>query len=248
MNPIKEIQDKKLNSTLKLTTGEKIKEVKKEVKDYKQKLQDYGIKNKTRKTIENKEQEIRNQKIKQGEKQALNILIKEFAPTSIVTYKTLNQICEDYKLVISSISNYNKAIPDENIEDIDAFFTRLKKIDQKLLKQLKAKQNFKFTFDDEGWKEFISEWNPIISSDEMFKIAAPKTHFKFDENYEKIGNEIAYLNSPKLKWKPKLNTIKSVQLDPIVFLPIKFLNKVFCIIITAWDKEADDSRILSKIK
>ena len=247
MNPIKEIENKKLNSTLKLTNGEEIKKVSKEVKDYNQKLKDYGIQNKTRKTIEKKEQEIKNNKLKQGEKQALNILIKEFAPTSIVTYKTLDKICEDYNLVISSISNYDKAIPDENIEDIDAFFTRLKKVDHELLKQVKAKQNHKFTFDNKGWREFISVWNPVISSNEMFKIAAPKNHFKFNENEEKIGNEIAYLNSPKFNWKPKLNTIKSLQLDPIVFLPIKFLNQIFCIIVTAWDKEADDSRILSKI-
>jgi hypothetical protein len=51
---------------------------------------------------------------------------------------------------------------------------------------------------------------------------------------------------PTYNYKFKVNKPKP-QLDPIVFIPLRFMGKLYCIVVTAWDKVADDSRILSKL-
>lgn len=246
MNPIEKVKKQKLINAPLAIESKKIDE---EVQQYKDKLKDYGINNSTRKKIDEgfKNQEEIKKEI--GEKSALNILIEAFAPFSIVTYKTLDEVCNDHKLVISSIGNYDKAIPDENIEDIDSFFTKLKTVEHSTLNKIRVIKNNYFSFSEGGYSEgcLVNKYN-LIGSDEMFKIAAPKNHFVIPKNHIKIGNEYSSINEskPKFSYEFKFNR-PNFELDPIVFVPIKFMNKVFCVIVTAWDKVADDSRILSKL-
>lgn len=246
MNPIEKIQERKLKQGAKLLTP---RTVNNEVQEYKDRLQSYGVKNKTVKQINKSLSEINKEKEDIGKQAALDILIKEFSPFSVVEYKTLNDVCKDHKLVISSIGNYEKAIPDENIEEIDIFVDRLKEMDKKVLSKVTACKNESFTFDDNKYLRVTSynEWQDLIGTEMMFKIAAPKSHFSLPKDHIRIGNEYHSIGKiPKFTYTPKFNK-PNFELDPIVFMSISFLNKIYCVIITAWDKEADDSRILSKI-
>ena len=251
MNALQEVKQKELKSKKLLSNSKKIDS---EVYSYKEKLSKYGIKNKTAKSIDNVINKINEEKENVGKKEAINILINTFSPFSIVEYKTLNEVCNDHKLSISSISNYDKAIPDENVEDMDSFIEKLKGMDNSVLSKVKASVNYRFTFDKTRNYFYFkrnTDWNYYdrpIETEEMFKIAAPKSHFDIPKNHTKIGNEYHSLgiDKPKFKYEFKLSK-PTFELDPIVFIPISFLNKIYCVIVTAWDKEADDSRILSKL-
>lgn len=256
MNALQEVKRRELEKK-QLSKQNSIDE---EVTKYKNKLSYYGINNRTAKSIDEKltEQSNKNKILHQNEN--LNELIDIFQPFSIIEYKTLDEVCKDYKLCISSISNYDKPIPDENLIDIDNYVEKLKNMKYVILRNVLAKENDSFTFSIHDYRPLVvpktlSSINDInyystaepIETSKMFKIAAPKTHFDIPNNYDRIGNEYHRIaEKPKFSFTPELKK-PNYDLDPIVFTPIKFFNKIYCIVITAWDKEADDARILSKL-
>lgn len=247
MNPIEKIQKSKLQKAQNLLSPRKADE---EVKSYKNKMESYGFNNKTVKAISNSLTEIEKEKNDIGKKKALDILVESFAPFSVIEYKTLDEVCKDHKLVISEIGNYEKAVPDENLEEIDNFVEKLKSMDKSTLRNFDVKKNNQFTFNNDGYAKMMSnnQWEEVIGTERMFKIAAPKEHFSIPNSYEKIGCEYHNIGVPKAKFTYKPTFHKpTFELDPIVFVTIRFLEKIYCIVVTAWDKEADDSRILSKI-
>jgi hypothetical protein len=241
-----------------------VKQTPTEVKEYKERLSLYGIKNSTRKKIEEHELQKKDQERTVLKEKAINILIDAFTPFNIVSYATLDAVCKDHKLVISGLPMYDKPIPDENLNELDNFVEGMKTIDESLLTKINVAKNNYFTFDSNGNarqmlmypkqsnyfnrhdKEITRE--PGICTSKMFKIAAPDTHFKFPEDSIRVGNEIhrGRVSPPKFKFEFKINK-PNYDLDPIIFMPTFFMGKALCIIITAWDKVADDSRILSKI-
>lgn len=251
MNAIEELKNKKLKE-------ENIKIVKETVVDndvinYKKRLDTYGIRNKTKRKIVESLNKINNTKNKNSEKENINFLINTFKPFNVIKYKDLDGVCKDHNLIISSISNYDKAIPDSNLEEMDIFVDRLKEMDKKTIRSLHVCPNNKFSFDFENsythlfGNDGYYHNKSIIRHNEMFKIAAPNTHFDIPKTYNKIGRECHFLGKkPKFVYKPTLNK-PNFELDPIVFVPIMFLEKIYCVIVTAWDEVADDSRILSKI-
>lgn len=246
MNPVEKVKGKAIKNTPLLLES---KQIDKEVNEYKEKLQTYGIRNSTSKKIEEafKEEEKKKQEV--GKKQAINILVESFAPFAIVTYKTLDEVCNDHKLVIASIRNYDKAIPDENIEEMDSFIDKLKGIDHTTLNKIKVIKNDYFSFEGKAnaWGNFVEGYD-LVGTEQMFKVAAPKKHFAIPKDAIKVGNEYSATtcDKPKFTLDLKINR-PSFELDPIVFIPVKFMGKIFCIVVTAWDKVADDSRILSKL-
>lgn len=221
------------------------KQIDPEVKEYKNKLRNFGIKNSTSKKLDEGIQKVEQVKEESLKKQALNILIKAFAPFSIVSYGTLDQVCLDHELVMANVRNYDRPVPDENLLDMDNFMEMLGMLERDVSDKVTVLRNNYFTFANhrDSGQSLRS-----VDTTKMFKIAAPVDHFEMDKAYEKIGNEFGSMgcSKPAFKYTPKIHKPKP-QLDPIVFMPIRFMNKTFCVIVTAWDKVADDSRILSKI-
>lgn len=242
MNPIEKVKSKALTVTPLLLEA---KQVNPEVKEYKRKLNNYGINNTTSEKLKEGINKIKDDLEVNLKEQALNILIKMFSPFNIVSYATLDEVCKDHKLVIASITRYKEAIPDENILEMDNFMELLKKLPRDITDKVSVLRNSYFTFDQSNGTSYLNG----TDTSEMFKVAAPTNHFQFRKDDERIGNEIGHLNceKPKFKFTPEFKVPERPILDPIVFMPIRFMSRTFCIVITAWDKVADDSRILSMI-
>lgn len=221
------------------------KQVDPEVSEYKDKLNRFGIKNSTSKKLDEGIEKVEKVKEESLRQQALNILIKAFTPFNIVSYGILDQVCVDHELVIASIKNYDRPIPDENLSEMSNFMHMLGMLDRGVAERISVLRNDYFTFANSRDSRHAIRH---VDTKRMFKVAAPLDHFEMDDNYEKVGNEFGSLGykKPKFTYTPKLHEPKP-QLDPIVFMPILFMEKTFCVVVTAWDKVADDSRILSKI-
>lgn len=248
MNPVQKIKKQIITHAPLLLEN---KEVPEEVIEYKERLQSYGISNTTVKKINTTIQEKKDKEVENVKQQAINFLIDNFMPFNIVTYKTLDKVCKDHKLVIAGLNHYDKAIPDDNIEELDIFVDRLKNMDRPLCSKISVISNKYFTFANGRYSHsplFSNIPEHCATTDEMFKIAAPKNHFKIPRGHERIGNEYSSTGvaKPKFNYTFKFHA-PSFELDPIIFMPISFAGKIFCVIVTAWDQVADDSRILSKL-
>lgn len=249
MNPVEKVKSFSLKDEPLLLTE---KTIDPEVQEYKNKLASYGIKNKTVKKIEDsfkKEAETKKEIAKQS---ATNELIRAFAPFKLIEYKTLDEVCKEHGLVIASLAHYDKAIPDENVLELDNFMEALSQMREDITSNIYVRKNTYFTFSAsrDCNVHLLNKKYPELSatSDRMFKIAAPKKHFNIPKGHIKIGNEYsrADYKKPGFKYTPEFN-LPSFEIDPIIFMPISFGSKLFCVIVTAWDKVADDSRILSKL-
>lgn len=222
--------------TLLLVNGEKIKKVEKFKEDL---LDKFGIKNQTSEYLE--------EKLKENKTNcAINLikdnLIKTFGIYKVVEYKDMDQICKEYNLYMTSLSNYSKVIPEENLIELNDFTDNLKNFDKNTLDKLYTYKKGSFLFDFEMNRLHNK---PISKADfsDMFYIMCPKSHIKKSKNNFSIGREINNLrvDKPKFTYKFELNLPEPK--DPIIFLPFKILDSVFCVIVTAWDKVADDLRI-----
>lgn len=224
-------------------------EVPTEVQDYKQKYQDFGINNSTIREITKKENKIETTRFEQKRKviasQVLNLIIDSLFPYKIIRYSILNDIVKDYKLIMSSLSYYDRAIEEENIEELETLQALLsKKFDDFQRLGQAFPRGDKFSFDDTSAVGLGS-----LHFNNYFNIAAPLNHFNFrGDNVLKIGNEIkAFRERPKLIYNFKVNKMTLPFDDPIIYAPFFIdrdsVKELYCIIVTAWDKVADDSRI-----
>lgn len=229
------------------------KELKTEVKGVDKKFEDFGINNETSRRIREKklnlDKEREEVRTKVAQQSVMNLLIQLFMPFKIISYNTLVKVAKDHNLYLSSLSFYNKPIAVENLEELQIF---KEKMHSNIENLSRLKQNFPqgnyFSFDYDNLTSVA-----YIDFKNYFNVAAPLTHFKFVDkwdrpvNVKKIGREIKkFEKTPKFTYKAKLNPGKIVM-DPIIYAPFFYLGKLYAFVVTAWDEVADDSRILSQL-
>lgn len=243
---VNKLKEQKVN-TLLLEQGIAKEEapISKDIKTYKQKLEDFGINNATHSKIKERiaiiDQNNREVKKQVAKVLSLQALTGAFFPYAVIEYKTLHQVCQDYNLFISSLSFYNKAIEETNIDELQTFKDKLAdSVDS--FKGILFPRSRQFSFEEDRATQLTH-----VDFSNTFNIAAPKSHFDFrGEPTLQIGREIKPFElGPKLNYKFKVNMPEPK--DPIIFMPFFLLEKLYCVIVTAWDKEADDKRILSKL-
>lgn len=274
-NPLLEkIEKEKVTNTQLLlpTAPSKItEEVEKEIS----KFEDFGIKNKSYDYLAEKTNEIKKEEsdlVKNNAKaKVLQELSKILFPFNIVSYSTMDQIARNYGFIIAPLNWYKEAIPDENLEELSIFKDKFKDLVLEEEKQkeeqswkLKPKNlstfikffksySFNFLNDFSSRKACDNLFEEIEDVDfsGVFNILAPADHFEIKKNTLRIGNEIkpSQIKKPKFAWDNlKVASFPRPTItDPIIFPSFTFNNNTYCIVVTAWDKVADDSRIRSLI-
>ena len=228
-------------------SGPEIKTVGEEVEVIKSKLDDFGINNKTSKYIKEKKKEYQKVNEQLGSdtlrNQILDVFIKMMYPFKIVSYKTIHEVALDHNLVISSLSFYNEAIDDENLEELQIFKDLLCENHEDISSKIKFPNGNSFTFDVDNVKKLKH-----VDFSNYFNIVAPKSHFDFgDTNIKRIGQEIkSYEKKPGFSYEFKYYVPEPK--DPVIIAPFRFLGELYCFIVTAWDEVADDTRIRQLIK
>ena len=221
------------------------KEVPEEVVKIKSEYLDkFGINNTTSKYINSQKQKMKNDEEKAKKEfannEVLKVLIESFGMYKIVSYKVMDDIAREHNLFMSGLKRYDKAIPVENLEELNGFSEYLFNIDKNITEKLSTPTHANFIF------EPSHKPLQVTGLDNMFFIMAPKSHFKMKKADGVVGREIGHIgDKPKFKYEFKVN--KPEPIDPIIFLPIKIFDKVMCVVITAWDKVADDLRIRQMI-
>lgn len=231
----KEIAPKTLLLQEKKTLPEEVKEIKRK------KLDKFGIRNETVEHIEEKKKLFEEFNTKNKKEVAKNELTKAllsaFGSFKIVKYKDMDAIAKQYNLFMTGLSKYRKAIPEENLDELD-IFTQL------LAEKSKTLENLRFNIDNEN---FIFDNNYSFSLESLefsraFYIMAPKSHLRKEKTDQFIGRELNHVGTiPAFNYEFTVN--RSEPKDPIIFLPFKAFDEIFCVVITAWDKVADDLRI-----
>ncbi len=253
MNIVDKVKKQKIKPDVLLLNGpvtEKKTVIVEEVTNFEDKLDSFGIKNVTKKAIEkvrynNAEIQEKNEKSQRAfaMKQALSMLTELFFPFVVVNYNVLNDICNEYNLIISSLSFYDKAIEEENINELESFKSHLGTIAENMTERVTFPKANNFMFDKNSKHEAIMDVNLA----NYFNIVAPLSHFDFKgKSIVKIGNEAKPVETKKDM--PELKSPRPEPLDPIIIAPFNFGGKVYGVVVTAWDKVADDSRIRTLIK
>lgn len=255
-NPIVDLDNKALKTENILLLGEGPATLPTEALELEAIYDKFGIKNTTKTFIKGKRRE-RDDEVNEFNKQTgknvfLKLLIEGFAGYKVIEYKTLHEICVDYGLYINALSSYEKPIPNEVLPSLTSFFDRLAENVELFDKRAKFQKNTDCTLD---FNSFDKKLHPgkrysekVLGSETMFKIAAPKAHFKVDSFNSVVGQELTTINKPKFKNDIKFNTPKFETRDPIIFLPFQLMKNVYCLIVDAWDKEGDDLRIRQMFK
>tara|TARA_R110000822_G_scaffold73853_7_gene177592 strand:+ start:150 stop:884 length:735 start_codon:yes stop_codon:yes gene_type:complete len=205
----------------------------------------FGIHNDTSAYINTKLNNIKSSRTEAKKEFANNEVLKNitdaFKMYKIVDYKQMDSIAKDHNLYMTGLFQYKKAIPELNLEELNDFTSFLKDIDPNVLKSLYVIRNGDFIF---NWSNTCSIEQRDLSN--LFFIMAPKSHLKVSKECKIIGREISHLGEmPKFKYEFKVNRPEPV--DPIIFVPFKILDTIYCVIVTAWDKVADDLRIRQMI-
>lgn len=218
------------------------KEISAEVTDIKENLLDkFGIQNETAQFIEEKKKMFKSLNAKTEEEVAQNALIsallRTFGSYKIVEYKAMHEIAEDHNLFMTGLNLYKKAIPEENLQDLAIFSDYLASKVREIGRLKFIESNRQFIFESGTTTDIYK-----LELSQAFYIMAPKSHLMRPKNTGFIGRELGPVPAkPAFKYEFKIHRPEPV--DPIIFLPIKAFNKIFCVVITAWDKVADDLRI-----
>lgn len=267
-NPVlKKIEEKDVKKIQRLLPAHPSK-VTEEVQQERDKLADFGIRNKSYKYLKQRISEEKKSeeglKAHNAETSVLHSLSEKLFPFRIVSYNVMHEIAVENGFIIAPLFLYNEAIPDVSIEELSTFKERFSEF-------ANGRGYTKFqeyvTFHTNDFFSFITDtsferqdypslhtfyrYYSDIDFKSFFKILAPADHFEIPKGYIRVGNEVNYA----IVKKPKLNLsdIKLAEFpvpkfeDPVIFPTFRFSNKVYCIVVTAWDKIADDSRIRSLI-
>ena len=270
-NPVlKDIQENRIDKRVKLLANKKSKITQKVIKEV-NRFEDFGIENSTYQYLKNKisEDEVGMKEIQlhNATSKTLYYIGQQFFPFAVIEYKTMHEIATDYGFVICPLSWYKKAIPEENIKELYTFKDKFMNITvennkydneslDNIIKFLSCKY---FSFMKPGFevpkgnyfKELNNFWSrmSLVDFTKCFNILAPQDHFKIPKEALKVGNEIKIPDVERGKFKTNnIGLVKPIfDNDPVIFLNFNFMRKVYCIIVTSWDKIADDSRIRSII-
>lgn len=205
-------------------------------------LTKFGVNNVTKKYIDeklsSKIEEEKELKKEFANNEVVKNLLDAFGMYKIVAYKDIDAIAKQYNLYITGLSRYNHPIPVLNLEELDDFTKFLTTINKNILSSIGCPCNDRMTFD----RQII---RPLSRAefDNMFYVMAPKSHLNIDKNDAIVGREVNYIGEEKPKFKYEFKIPKAEPRDPIIFLPMYILDKMYCVIITAWDEVADDLRI-----
>ena len=248
MNPVLKKIEEASKENIKLLQG-KYKELPEEVQKIYQSKKEYGIKDSTVNLISDVKEKIQSENGEFKKAAAKNAMIetmqKMFASFKIIPYSVLIDICSDYALYIAPINKYIKTIPNEIIPSLDLFVETCAKNKEDLNISFVFSKNYHPSFSQGHYSENIL----TMSKEYFFRIAAPINHFDKKSYNDIIGRDLMSLDKPKLdlsllKLKPDMPVMK----DPIIFVPFLVKDKVMAIIVDAWDKEGDDSRIRMLLK
>jgi hypothetical protein len=243
MNIIEELKSKSAKPEVLLLANHKdTKQVKALLEE---RYDKFGIRNTTVNYLKEQVSKANTDKLEEKKKVAQNemvkLLINTFGVYKVIEYKELDAVAKRHNLHISALSNYNKAIPDENIEELDGFTEYLKTLNESFLKEIRICKNNDFSFENSNRNQIHN-----MGFDEMFYIMAPKSHLNIDSNSVVIGREISNVkNKPAFSYEFKVN--KPEPIDPIIYMVVKMFEKTFAVVITAWDKVADDTAIRQMI-
>ena len=236
MNIIEELKSKEVKP--KVLALKEHKSIDQALETVEKKFNKFGINNVTKKHLEKGIDKVKSDKNKDrklvAENELEKALINTFGMYKVISYKNLNDVAKDHNLHISGLNIYNKAIPEENIEELDNFTEYLKTINPDNI-SIATNNNYSFSNIN---KTFLRN----VSFDKMFFIVAPKSHLNITKFHTQIGREFSdNINKPSFTFNFKLN--KPEPIDPIIFMVVKAFNKAYCVMVTAWDKVADDTRI-----
>lgn len=208
-----------------------------EAKEIKKNLFDkFGIKNETSEFLNKK---ILEEKRATGKSLIENKIQDLFFLNKVIVYKDIHKIAQDHNLFITGLHKYKKVIPEENLKELNDFTEFLKERKHNdVLQSLGFIRNNSFAFEQR-----TSSINNL-GFDEMFFVIAPKSHLIKSKKDITIGHEISSghgVTIPEFKLDIKYN--KPEPLDPIIGLFFSIANQVYFVVVTAWDKVADDIRI-----
>lgn len=224
----------------------KIAEIPAEVEKLASKLGDFGIRNstvsyidKSRNTIASETMKSQQKKVKQD---GLQMLMNLMFPFTIIPYKIIHEIANEYNLIISSLSYYNKPINLENVEELQVFKDLIAK-KRNSFGRVRFPVGSEFSFANDCYNSVVE-----IDFTNYFNIVAPRSHFDFKgDNILQIGREVkAHEKCPGFQPRIKFNIPEPT--DPIIVAPFEFLGKLYGFVVTAWDEVADDRRIRAMIK
>lgn len=259
--PVEDITARDQITNPALMIGEEVtKNTPEEASSYLDLLYSIGVENDTTAFIEEKKKEYKEQNTKVLTRsqhfKALQAIVDMFPMFKIVPFKTIYRLSEDYDLMISGIRNYGRAIPEDNLEDINSFVNEVNSYLNEpkgytgghIMRNIKIIPNSKFCV-DLGKAVTVEE----SSISFMLHIAAPKSHFKPDLKYDTVDKLMTVSTRPKLdikgiSWNVGLKALAETieaHKDPIVFMNFVIHETIYSLVVTAWDKEGDDSRLRS---
>tara|TARA_R110000796_G_scaffold11198_4_gene37348 strand:+ start:953 stop:1702 length:750 start_codon:yes stop_codon:yes gene_type:complete len=206
----------------------------------------YGVSNTTINYLDSKKNEIANEvqntKKKSAKHLAKNTLVDDFTSFRVVNFKSLHEVCVEHNLYMYGFHKYFKPIPEHVFESLTSFEAALRHNNDKY-------QNVKLITNTDYWIGDLAKYHFTISEaslERLFWVAAPLNHFKYGSYTDKVGQTLININEPR--YKKKINPDKESSNEaPIVFVPIKLANQIYCIIVDSWDEEVNDERIRKMI-
>jgi hypothetical protein len=187
-----------------------------------------------------KEAEIEIERLKDiskinNEKKIINEAIKYFSikyPSyKFITKESIEKICNKYGLVYGNVDRYIGTIPDKNLEHIE-----------------------KFKISDEDKCYYNTYRSSIRERDSDLISFAIYNYFRRDSHYESMSTKYEgtlKIAAPQKDFNLNQSEIKNFKIesivkeDPVVFYPVRFENKVFYLIVTAWGDEASDELVVN---
>ena len=206
----------------------------------------YGVDNSTINYLDSKKEEIKSEsnsnKKKSAKNLAKNTLVGDFISFRVVNFKSLHDVCAEHGLYMYGFHEYFNPIPEHVFESLTSFEAALRHNNDKY-------QNVQLITSSNYWICDLEAYGHTISDailERLFWVAAPLNHFKHGSYTDKVGQTLTVISNPK--YKKKINPEKDVSNEaPIVFVPIKLANQIYCIIVDSWDEEVNDSRIRKMI-
>lgn len=158
-----------------------------------------------------------------------------------ITIESIEKICEKYALVYGEVSKYKGTVPDFAVDQMEKFNV---KYSDRAFQLVHRRSQYSFN----------STTRLIYGSEELLSKLRKDhndTHSFMGDYYGPIEQCPLQIAAPISLFDTRGMEVKNYQLtpivdkDPIVFMPVFFMNMIFYLIVTAWGKEANDELVVN---